>query len=468
MKFNILAVVLLVLSSASYAADETVVTQKDTKSLSVTIYNHGTGLVKDTRTVPLRSGRNTLSFAGISAHIQPETALISGNGLRVLEQNFNFDLLSRNSLLQKYTGRNIKVITTNPATGAEKTETAKVLSADNGLILKIGDRIETDFSGRLVFPDIPANLREKPTLTMDISANAGGKQDLQLTYLTSGLTWKADYVAKMNKTETAVDLSGWVTLTNTSGADYENADIQFIAGEVNRVKPRAYGVRMMAAKSAMNDMVAEQAMEEESLMDYHLYSLGRKSSIMSNQTKQLALLSAFSVPAKKEYRFDNIVNSYGYGPKIYKSRSASVKLSFENSKKSNMGMPVPAGTIRVYKNDSKGRVFFVGEDSVRHTPENEKINLTLGEAFDVTAEGKETANTKTGKNSWDASYELIFKNATENPVSVDYYQTFPNQWTISGSDIGKKETSTQNKWTVKIPAKGKTVLTYKVKVKGRD
>ena len=133
-----------------------------------------------------------------------------------------------------------------------------------------------------------------------------------------------------------------------------------------------------------------------------------------------------------------------------------------------MGMPVPAGTIRVYKNDTKGRVFFVGEDSVRHTPENEKINLTLGEAFDVTAEGKETANTKTGKNSWDASYELVFKNATENPVSVDYYQTFPNQWTISGSDIGKKETSTQNKWTVKIPAKGKTVLTYKVKLKGRD
>ena len=370
---------------------ETIVTQEDTKSLSVAIYNHGTGLVKDTRAVPLTQGVNTISFAGISAKIQPETALISGNGISVMEQNFNFDLLSRNSLLKKFVGKEIQVIKTNPATGAETTETAKVLSVEKGTILKIGNRIETDYSGRLIFPNVPKNLREKPTLTMDINSKSAGKQNLQLTYMTSGLSWSADYVAKLNKTEDRIDLNGWVTLTNTSGADYENADLQFIAGNVNRVR-NEYGRPMMlrAAAGAAMDYVEEQSMEEEALMDYHLYSLGRKSSILSNQTKQLALLSAYNVPAKKEYRFDNLVNAYGYGSKSFKNRSAEVKLIFTNDKKSNMGLPIPAGTIRVYKADSKERVFFVGEDNVGHTPEDEKIKLKLGDAFDVTAEGKET------------------------------------------------------------------------------
>ena len=387
MKKNIaVSSAIIALAFCGIASAETIVTQKDVKSLSVAIYNQGTGLVKDTRSVPLTQGLNTISFAGISAKIQSETALITGNGISVREQNFNFDLLSRNSLLKKFLGKEIQVIKTNPATGAEKTETAKVLSVEKGLILKIGNRIETDYSGRLIFPEVPKNLREKPTLTMDINAKSGGRQDLQLTYLTSGLTWNANYVAKLNKTEDRIDLSGWVTLTNTSGADYENADLQFIAGDVNRVRPK-FSRNMMMAKSAavMDEAVNSEAMEEEALMDYHLYSLGRKSSILSNQTKQLALLSAYNVPAKKEYRFDNLVNGYGYGSKSFKNRSAAVKLAFVNDKKSNMGLPVPAGTIRVYKADSKDRIFFVGEDRVNHTPENEKITLKLGDAFDVTA-----------------------------------------------------------------------------------
>lgn len=460
---------LLALSLCGTAFAETITTKDNVKSLSVAIYNNGTGLVKDTRSVPLSQGINTVSFAGISARIQSETALITGSGISVMEQNFNFDLLSRNSLLQKYLGKEIQVIKTNPATGAEKTETAKVLSVDKGLILKIGNRIETDYGGRLVFPDIPKNLREKPTLTMDINAKSAGKQDLQLTYLTSGLTWKADYVAKLNKYENQIDLSGWVTLTNTSGADYENADLQFIAGEVNRARPHAVRNVMMAKSAQAMDYVEEAGgMEEEALMDYHLYSLGRKSTILSNQTKQLALLSAYSVPAKKEYRFDNLINAYGYGNKSFKNRSAAVKLTFVNDKKSNMGLPIPSGIVRVYKADSKERIFFVGEDNVSHTPENEKITLKLGEAFDVTSEGKETKRVANGKNSWEASYEIIFKNATDNPVVVEYYQYFPHNWSIIGTDKGTRDNSSQNKWSIKIPVKGKTVLTYTVKVKGPE
>ena len=469
---NFLAVpaAMLALCLCGTAFAETIVSQKDTKSLSVAIYNQGRGLVKDTRSVPLSQGLNTISFAGISAKIQPETALITGSGITVREQNFNFDLLSRNSLLQKYLGKEIQVIKTNPATGAEKTETAKVLSVDKGLILKIGNRIETDYGGRLIFPEVPKNLREKPTLTMDISAKTAGRQELQLTYLTNGLVWSADYVAKMNKTEDRIDLSGWVTLTNNSGADYENADLQFIAGEVNLARPK-YSRNMMMAKAnmVMEESMDAAGMQEEALMDYHLYSLGRKATILSNQTKQLALLSAYSVPAKKEYRFENLFSGYEYGNKTFKNRSAAVKLTFVNDKKSNMGLPVPAGVIRVYKADSRERIFFVGEDRISHTPENEKITLKLGEAFDVTAEGKETKRTPNGKNSWEATYEIIFKNATENAVSVDYVQYFPYKWSITaGTEKGKAESSSQNKWTVKVPAKGNAVLTYTVKVKGPE
>lgn len=451
-------------------AAETIVTQGNTKSLSVAIYNNGSGLVKDTRSVPLTQGLNTISFAGISAKIQPETALISGNGISVLEQNFNFDLLSRNSLLKKFLGKEIQVIKTNPATGAEKIETATVLSVEKGTILKIGNKIETDYSGRLIFPNVPKNLREKPTLTMDINSKNAGKQDLQLTYMTNGLTWRADYVAKMNKTEDRIDLSGWVTLTNTSGADYENADLQFIAGEVHRVRNSFARPQMMRAKvnAAAGYVEEAAAMKEESLMDYHLYSLGRKSSILSNQTKQLALLSAYNVPAKKEYRFDGLINAYS-SAKIISNRHAEVKLVFMNDKKSNMGMPIPEGTIRVYKADSKDRIFFVGEDRVSHTPENEKITLKLGDAFDVTAEGKETERVTHSKTSWEASYELTFKNATENEATVEYTQYFPYDWTITkGTDKGTKNTSSQNKWTVKVPSKGKTVLKFTVKVKEKN
>lgn len=449
------------------AAGETIVTPKETKSLSVSIYNQGTGLVKDTRAVPLTEGLNIISYAGISASIRPETALLTGSGISVQEQNFNFDLLSKNSLLKKYIGKEIQVIKTNPATGEETTETATVLSAENGLILKIGDRIETDYSGRLIFPDIPKNLREKPTLTMEINAKKEGSQDLQLTYLTGGLTWNADYVAKLNKTEDSIDLSGWVTLTNTSGTDYENADLQFIAGDVNIISHNFLEEQVCYDVPA-NENVADEGMEEERLMDYHLYSLGRKATILSNQTKQLALLSAYSIPAKKEYRFNHLLNTYK-NYYSFENTSAEVKLIFTNDKKSNMGMPVPAGTIRVYKSDSKERVFFVGEDTVKHTPENEKIELKLGDAFDVTAAGAETDRISKGEKSWEASYRMEFKNATENEVSVVYTQIFPYDWVITkGTDKGSRYNSSQNKWEIKIPAKGKTILKFTVKVKGPE
>lgn len=466
MKKSLLAAAALsVLASNAFA--ETNVPQSAVKNLSVTVYNNGLGLVKDTRGVPFEKGANTVSFAGVSAQIQPETALFSGDGVRVVEQNFNFDLLNRQSLLQKFLGKQIKVVSTNPATGQETTEDATVLSAADGVVLKIGDRIETDSKARLIFPDVPATLRDKPTLTVDLLSDKAGSRDVNLSYLTNGLTWRADYVAELNDAEDSIDLNGWVTLTNDSGADYKNADMQFVAGSVNRVRPmtRARPMMMMAKAAAVYDSVSNMA--EEELMDYHLYSLGRKTDILSNQTKQLALLSGSNIQARKEYRFDDITPVYSPRQKEFDTRSAAIYLQFVNDKKSNLGMALPAGTMRVYKADSKQRIFFVGEDRIKHTPENEKIKLALGEAFDVTAKGKQTAYTQFSPKAYEASYEITFQNAKNVPVTVYSYQSLPDGWTITNNSAAyTKENAGRVLWQITVPAKGKTVLTYTVRVKG--
>lgn len=461
---------LAVCFSAHSALADTAVSQDAVKSLNVTVYNNGLGLVKDSRSVDLKKGENTLSFQGVSAQIQPETALLEGSGLKVREQNFNFDLLSRESLLRKFLGKDIQVIETHYISGKKTIENAKVLSVDAGLVLKIGDRIETDYSGRLIFPDIPADLYDQPTLTINVAADNDGRRDVELSYLTNGLSWRADYVAELNDAEDALNLNGWVTLTNTSGIAYNDANIQFVAGSVNRVRPPAAPRPMMLKArnmAAMDSVALGAAMTEEELMDYHLYSLGRKTDIASNQTKQLALLSAFGVKVKKEYKFTNIVPVYRGRSSSgeFDLRNAEVVLQFDNDKASNLGLSLPGGIIRVYKADSKQNMFFVGEDKINHIPENGKVKLDLGNAFDVTVQGKETAYTAFSDKAYEAGYTLNFKNAKETPVKITYLQDFSNQWTITDSSVPYTTPTTRRaEWTITVPPKGQTVLNYTVRV----
>lgn len=471
MKRFILPFAAVCLTARIAVAAPTPISQDAVKSLNITVYNNGLGLIKDTRSVPFKKGENILSFQGVSAQIQPETALFTGRGLKVREQNFYFDLLSRESLLQKFMGKDVQVIETHVVSGKKTIEDAKVLSVDAGLVLKIGDRIETDYNGRVIFPDVPADLYDQPTLSVNVNADRDGTQDVELSYLTNGLTWRADYVAELNDAEDKINLNGWVTLTNTSGIAYNNADIQFVAGSVNRVRPPAVP-RPMMMKAARNMAMMETAavadgMSEEQLMDYHLYSLGRMTDIASNQTKQLALLSASDAKVQKEYKFANIVPTYrsrgNFGE--FDIRNAEVVLKLDNDKASNLGLSLPGGIIRVYKADSKRNMFFVGEDRINHTPENGKIKLKLGNAFDVTVQGKETAYTAFSDKAYEAGYSLTFKNATTKPVRVTYQQDFPNQWSITDTSFPyKKNSSRQAEWIIDIPAKGQSVLNYTIRV----
>ncbi|HEX9861051.1 MAG TPA: DUF4139 domain-containing protein, partial [Nitrospirota bacterium] len=285
-------------------AGEKKTTLDDQKEVAVTIYNQDLALVRDRRTVALDSGENVLAFREVSAKIRPETALIKDlshpDGFFVIEQNFDFDLLTPQKLLEKYVGKKVGIIRTHPATGEETEEEATVLSANNGVVIRAGDRIETGVPGRLVYRDIPENLRDRPTLVLYLNSPVSGSQDMELSYLTGGLGWKADYVAELDPKDTKLDISGWVTLTNTSGATYRNARLQLVAGDVHRAQPEGYADRVFEGM-AMTKAAAAPRMAEEALFEYHLYTLDRPATISENQTKQVALLSASGVPVTKEF-----------------------------------------------------------------------------------------------------------------------------------------------------------------------
>ncbi len=453
---------------------EKLTTHADQREVAVTIYNDNLALVKDSRKVRLDREKNQLAWREVSAQMRPETALLrnlsNSLGFRLIEQNFDFDLLTPQKLLEKYVGKEVTVISVNPATGVEKREMATVLATNGGTVLKFADRIETGVPGRLAFAGVPDNLRDKPTLVISLANASAGDQNLELSYLTGGLSWKADYVAELNEKDTQLDMSGWVTLTNQSGAAYPNAKLQLVAGDVNRVQEefaRGRPVPMMAKAS-----VADAAeMSQEALFEYHLYTLERPTTIAENQTKQVALMSASSVPVKKELLLEgqNYYYSGQYG-ELGQKLKTGVFVEFTN-KGDGLGIPLPKGVVRVYKKDSKGNAQFIGEDRIDHTPKNETVRLKLGDAFDVTADRKQTDFKKLSGFSrynyvFESAYQIVIKNAKSEAVTVKVVEPMPGDWQIqSESHPHTKAASNAAVWNVNVPAEGKATLTYRVQVK---
>lgn len=464
--------VALALSSAAYGAvQEKPSTLGDQQSVAVTIYNENLALIKDLRRVTLEAGRNRLALREVSGRMRPETALLRSlshpGSLSLLEQNFDFDLLTPAKLLEKYVGREVRIVRTHPTTGAETIETATVLAANGGVVMRIGDRIETGLPGRIVYDAVPANLRDKPTLVTELDAARAGMQSLELSYLSGGLSWKADYVAELNASDSALDLNGWVTLTNTSGTAYPNAKLQLVAGDVNRVRDE---MRMAAKSGRMRD-VAEAApasqMAQEALFEYHLYTLQRPTTIADRQTKQVALLGAQGVPVAKElllqgsdYYYRSSVGGIGQKMKV------GVFVQFENRESSRLGVPMPKGVVRVYKKDSAGNAQFVGEDRIDHTPKNEKVRLKLGDAFDVTADKKQTDFRSRGGHMYESAYEIVLRNAKKEAVTVVVREPVPADWTmLEESQRHAKVASGTAQWKVNVPAEGSTTLKYRVLVR---
>jgi len=466
---------LALLPCALAQADELRSTLQDQQHVAVTIYNDNLALVKDQRKIAFPGGKNMLAFRDISARMRPETALLrsltSPGSLYVIEQNFDFDLLTPQKLLDKYVGKTVNIVRINPATGGETSEPAQVLAASEGVVLKIGNRIETGIPGRIVYPDVPANLRDRPTLVMSLDNRGASQQEVELSYLTGGLAWKADYVAELNSADDKLDLSAWVTLTNTSGASYHNAKLQLVAGEVNQVRNEMRFANLGASRERA--MIAPGSdMVEESLLEFHLYTLDRPTTIAENQTKQVSLLTAAGIPVRKELllRGANYYYNSSHGD-LGQKMKVGVFVEFDNRESAHLGMPLPKGVIRVYKKDAAGNAQFVGEDHIDHTPKNEKVRLKLGEAFDMTADKKQTdftrlPNSAKGGASFESAFEIVLKNAKKETVNVVVQEPIPGDWKmLSESQKHTKAAGNTAVWHISVPPESSTKLNYRVQVR---
>ncbi|MGL4675704.1 MAG: DUF4139 domain-containing protein, partial [Wohlfahrtiimonas sp.] len=375
----------LISTSLAMANTNTVVSNDDNReALSITIYNESLALINETRNIPFKAGLNNVELKGVSAQIRAETALLTSLSkmpFNVVEQNFDYDLLSPQALLNKAVGQEIEIIRTNPATGEETRETATLLSNNGAPVLQFKDRIEIGAFDKFAFKSIPEGLRDRPTLSVLLNSDKDADNKVQLTYLTGGFSWKADYTATLSDDEKHLDLSGLITLNNQSGTTFNNAKLQLVAGDVNQVKEAVlYGSLRIGAGVAKKNAAKEYNASSEQFGDYHLYKIPFATDLKNNQTKQVALLSTQNVLVQKEYRFDQ---NYGFTTGDGQNLKAAVSYRLNNTKENQLGMPLPKGIFRLYKNDSSGNALLVGEDSINHTAENEEFIIKTGDAFDV-------------------------------------------------------------------------------------
>lgn len=450
-------------ATANATASERASNVRDRELVNVTVYNGGMALIHDRRRVELNQGINRIAWRDVSTQMDESSVLLRALGapdaVTVLEQNFDFDLLDPSALLDRYVGRTVTVVHPPEFAGQRETrERAKVLSTNGGgVVLQYANRIETQLRGYIIYPSAPANFRDRPTLVLDMQSARSGPQTLDLSYLTNGMTWRADYVGALSADESHLSLRGLVTLSNTSGESYEHARLQLVAGNVNMVSsspPRPMLKTIARVVSRASNM------QEENYFEYHLYTLDRPTSILDNQTKQVTLLSAQDVPVRKtlelrgsSYYYQNAQSDLGDRLPV------NVYVSFEN-KGGDLGIPLPAGVVRLYKSDARGLSQFVGSDQIDHTPKNETVRLHLGDSFDVTARKRQTEFEERGCSS-DSSYEIVVSNAKSTPQDVLVVEVIPGTWQITNENLPHTKSSafTAN-WLVHAPADGRATLTY--------
>ena len=442
----------------------------DQTGVAVTIYNVNLGLVKDQRLISLPQGLGELRFMDVAAQIIPASvhikSLVDPSSLQVLEQNYEYDLLNPQKLLDKYVGKEVKLYTKNPYTEREEILTATLLSNNGGPIFKIGDEITFGHPGRIIFPGVPENLISKPTLVWLIDNRLKEKQKVEASYLTNGINWRADYVVILNDKDTKADLSGWVTIDNKSGAAYKDAKIKLVAGDVNRVKDEEEYKGKMLRMATAEAAPAPQFREEE-FFEYHIYTLQRPSTIKENQTKQISLVTADSIPVRKELLYRGASSYYysRYG-EVITNQKVGVFIEIENKKDHNLGIPLPKGTVRVYKQDSEGSLQFVGEDSIDHTPKDEKVRIKLGEAFDVVGSRKQTDWKKIASDTYEAAFEISLRNHKKEDVVVKVIEPIPGDWTmLASSHQYKKAEAFTAEFNIPVPRDKETKLIYRVRMR---
>jgi hypothetical protein len=422
--------------------------------VAVTIYNGDLALVQDTRQLDIPAGRSRQEFPDVSAQIRPETVTLSGNGVGIVEQNFDFDLLSPQALMEKAVGETITLVRTNPATGGETRERARVLAANGGVVLQIGERIEVlrddGLPVRVIFDRVPENLRARPTLSVTVQGERAGRRPVTLTYLSAGLGWSADYVALFDETNRRMDVQGWITLTNNSGTPYVNANTLLVAGAVGENQnnyPRPQGpIRQPGTETS----------DRERLGDFYLYPLPERTTIANRQTKQVSFLDVHGTPAARAYVYRNAWLGTTEQP-----QSANTVLRFSSSREQGLGDALPAGTVRVYQRDARGNPQFVGESNIGHTPMGSQLGLVTGQAFDVKVRATVERRERVNGTRWRTTMRYTLTNARPQPVTVDLLQSglWGDTRIAEESMPSERRSADEALWRVPVPGNGEASVT---------
>jgi len=445
----------------------------DQTDLAVTVYNSNIALVRDVRQLALPSGAFRLKFMDIAATVNPATvhfrSLTEPEKLGVIEQNYEYDLLEPAKLLHKYVGKEVTLVRTYQENGTTKREEIKaVLLADNnGPVWKIGNDIVTGmYSEGYRFPEVPANLFDRPTLLMSLDNSGARKHQIEASYLATNLSWNADYVLTVARDDKAADLDGWVTLANNSGTAFHNARLQLVAGELNRLPASA---PMNSRADVVGAMVAkERQFQQESFSEYHLYSLGRRTSVEDKETKQISLLQGTGVPVEKVFVVNgqNFYYHNQYNPGSPQKDPVMVFYKFKNEEKTGLGMPLPAGNLRVYQKDSKGGVLFIGEDHIDHTPKDETVTVHIGNAFDVVAERKQTDYKRIDTHVWEMEFEITLRNHKDSPITVEVNEPIGGDWEMLSSTYKFTKTAAwAAQFRVPVDKNGTSVLKYRIRAR---
>lgn len=479
------AAALLVPASAMAQAAPAKSAQGD---VSLTIYNEDLALVQDTRQIALPAGRSRQEFPDVSAAIRPETVTLSGSGTGIVEQNFDYDLLSPDKLLDKAVGQTVTVVRTNPATGAETREQALVLANNGGTIVRIGDRIEVleSYGARILFPGLPPNLRARPTLSVTLQTAKAGARPITLSYLTRGMGWKADYVALFDEMAGKIDMQGWITLNNTTGTSFPDAKVLLVAGKPQQADGNAgYNNYRPQPPRGGRMTPGTQTANREQLGDFYVYPIAGATTVANAQQKQVSFLDVAGSPATKGYQYRN-----GWLGSADEGASADTVLTFSTARDSGLGDALPAGTVRVYMRDGRGQPQFIGENRIDHTPMGSTLAIKTGEAFDVKVQPTVEKRERITTDEWERSYRyritvdgktsdvtvdssvilwrttMAYKvtNARPTPVTVEVVQAGLDNWwhdtrVPSETIKGARRSADERVWQVPVPANGETTLT---------
>jgi hypothetical protein len=430
--------------------------------VAVTIYNNDVALVQDVRPLTLANGRVRQSFPDVSASIRPETVSLTVPDAAIVEQNFDYDLLSPSSLMEKAVGETITLVRTNPATGAETRERAKVLAVNGGVVIEVGGHVEVlrddGLPVRAIFDRVPDALRARPTLSVTLASTRAGSRPATLSYLSRGLGWSADYVALFDDKSGKVDVQGWVTLKNTSGTTFGNARTLLVAGEVGSTDDDGNGsYASRRRRMTTTTRPGTESAAREQIGDFYLYPLAERTTIADKQTKQVSFLDAKGVAASAGYRFEN-----GWLGSSDAPRSAQSVLRFSNSGAAGLGDALPAGVVRVYVRDARGQPQFTGENRIEHTPQGSTIALPTGDAFDVKVQPTTVSRTRLGQSRWLTAMRYTLTNARARPVKVELVQgglDWGDVRVVEDSAKGERRDAGTLAWQVPVPANGSATVT---------